>query len=194
MVSGKPPASAKNAEGHPTEGAPCTSCVPTLSPKPVATRVGQPLDSKWARMGQPPLPSSPVAKHDRVCRGCGKSIECGRTNCAKCAVETAKERLLEVAKIGRVAGHSAGAIAKEGQTQRQHAKARAAWDTSIQPSWLTAELYLNNIQPLLATISTSAIARRIGVSRWYAAKIRQGYRPHPRHWRELAELVRASIK
>jgi len=30
---------------------------------------------------------------------------------------------------------------------------------------------------------------RIGVSRWYAGKIRQGYRPHPRHWEPLAELV-----
>jgi hypothetical protein len=26
------------------------------------------------------------------------------------------------------------------------------------------------------------------VSRWYASKIRQGYRPHPRHWRALADL------
>jgi hypothetical protein len=29
----------------------------------------------------------------------------------------------------------------------------------------------------------------VGVSRWYAGRIRQGYRPHPRHWQALAELV-----
>jgi len=26
-------------------------------------------------------------------------------------------------------------------------------------------------------------------SRWYAGRIREGYRPHPRHWPALAELV-----
>jgi hypothetical protein len=31
--------------------------------------------------------------------------------------------------------------------------------------------------------------RRISVSRWYAGRIREGYRPHPRHWEVLAELA-----
>jgi hypothetical protein len=35
----------------------------------------------------------------------------------------------------------------------------------------------------------SDIRSSIGVSKWYASKIRQGYRPHPRHWLALAELV-----
>jgi len=34
--------------------------------------------------------------------------------------------------------------------------------------------------------STSAILSSIGVSRWYASRIRQGYRPHPRHRQSLA--------
>jgi len=34
----------------------------------------------------------------------------------------------------------------------------------------------------LARMSNSAIASRIGVSRWCAGRIRLGYRPHPRHW------------
>jgi hypothetical protein len=38
-------------------------------------------------------------------------------------------------------------------------------------------------------MSSSAIASRIGVSRWYAGRIREGYRPHPRHWLALAELI-----
>ena len=44
----------------------------------------------------------------------------------------------------------------------------------------------------LARISTSAIASRIGVSRWYAGRIREDYRPHPRHWEALAQLVGVS--
>ena len=29
---------------------------------------------------------------------------------------------------------------------------------------------------------------RIDVSRWHAGRVREGYRPHPRRWRMLAEL------
>ena len=81
------------------------------------------------------------------------------------------------------------AIAREAKTQRLHAKARSSWVSSSQPSWLTSEIYSERIQPRLVEVSTSTIASRIGVSRWYAGKIRQGYRPHPRHWLALAQLV-----
>jgi hypothetical protein len=57
------------------------------------------------------------------------------------------------------------------------------------PAWLTPELFSQKIQPLLARVSTSVIRSRIDVSRWYASRIRQGSRPHPRHWGALAELV-----
>jgi hypothetical protein len=50
-------------------------------------------------------------------------------------------------------------------------------------------VFSQQIQPLLVNIPTSAIRSRIDVSRWYAGKIRQGYRPHPRHWLALAELA-----
>jgi hypothetical protein len=52
--------------------------------------------------------------------------------------------------------------------------------------------YAGKIQPLLASTSASAIARQISVSRWYAGRIREGYRPHPRHWQALAKLVGVS--
>ena len=35
----------------------------------------------------------------------------------------------------------------------------------------------------------SAIARQISVSRWYAGRILEGYRLHPRHWQALAQLA-----
>jgi hypothetical protein len=139
--------------------------------------------------GSPSLPTIEVPKPDRLCRGCGKKIKRGRTHCAQCAIDVQKKGFVEVARIGRIAGHTPEALAKEGNTQRQHAKARSSWDAKSQPSWLTTEFYLENIQPRLADLPNSLIASRIGVSRWYAGKIRQGYRPHPRHWEPLAKLI-----
>jgi len=52
-------------------------------------------------------------------------------------------------------------------------------------------VYSQKIQPLLAPMTNSAIASRIGVSKAFAGRIRRGYRPHPRHWLALAELVGA---
>jgi len=80
-------------------------------------------------------------------------------------------------------------LAKEGETQKRRPLARSCWDPSSQPAWLTADVYSDKIHPLLSGVSSSVIASRIGVSRWYAGRIREGYRPHPRHWQALAELV-----
>ncbi len=136
----------------------------------------------WTNAVEPP-------KADHVCRGCGKKIRNGRTNCVKCAVSGATERLVDAARSGRVAGHTPEALAKESNTQRRHAKARRSWTPSSQPAWLTAHVYLEKIQPRIAHSSSSLIAKRIGVSRWYAGRIRQGFQPHPRHWQALAQLV-----
>jgi hypothetical protein len=89
----------------------------------------------------------------------------------------------EIARIGRVAAQKPEARAKHSESARIHALARSSWDPSSQPVWLTEECFLKKIQPLLAIASASAIRRCIGVSHCYASKIRQGYRPHPRHWR-----------
>ena len=139
----------------------------------------------WIASVEPP-------KADHLCRGCGKTITNGRIHCAICAVSAATERLVDVARSGRVAGHTPAALAKEAQTQRQHAQARSVWTPASQPAWLTVQVYLQKIQPPLARMSSSAIAARIGVSRWYAGRIREGYRPHPRHWEALAEIVGVS--
>jgi hypothetical protein len=47
-------------------------------------------------------------------------------------------------------------------------------------------------QSLLAQISATSIAKKVGVSRWYSGRIREDYCPHPMHWQALAQLVRAS--
>jgi hypothetical protein len=106
-----------------------------------------------------------------------------------CSTEGSTKRLIECAKVGRIAGHAPKALIKEGKSQRLHAQARSLWNPSSQPAWLTPEFYVEKIQSVLSHTSTSAIAKQIGVSRWYAGKIRQGYRPHPRHWLVLAQLA-----
>jgi CRISPR-associated endonuclease Cas1 len=130
-----------------------------------------------------------LPKMDHLCRGCGKAIMNESTHCADCAVDAATKRLVSAASLGRVAARSAEARAKHGATRRRHATACSEWDASTQPAWLTSEVFSQQIQPLLGNIRTSAIRSRIGVSRWYAGRIRQGYRPHPRHWLTLAQLV-----
>jgi CRISPR-associated endonuclease Cas1 len=153
----------------------------------IATRLTQ--RHRREAKGRPLLLTVEAARPDHLCRGCGKTIEAGRNHCADCAIDGATKRLADAARLGRQAGHSPEALAKEGQTQQQHAKARSSWNPSSQPAWMTAEAYSEKIQPVLAQMSSSAIASSIGVSRWYAGRIREGYRPHPRHWQALAKLV-----
>ena len=143
--------------------------------------------------GAPPLPPSIRApRRDALCRGCGKTISEGCTKCASCAVDDATENMLDAAQIGRQTANGPEAQLKRANTQRKNALAQHAWKSSDQPGWLTEKFYISNIQPFLASMSASAIARQLSVSRWYAGRIREGYRPHPRHWEELARLVGAS--
>lgn len=114
-------------------------------------------------------------------------------HCGKCNLDNATKRLVEVSREGRVAGHTPEAIAKEAATHRKHGKARRRWKSSDQPAWLTEQLFREKIQPALARTSGTAIANQIGVSRWYGGRVRDGYRPHPRHWQALAELVGVSV-
>jgi CRISPR-associated endonuclease Cas1 len=155
----------------------------------IATRLTQ---SRKRSVKGSEVPSVKAPKPERVCRGCGKTLQGGSTNCSECDLRIATTRLVEVARAGRVAGHTPEAIAKEAATHRKHAQAKAAWNPGKQPSWLTERVFSERIQPALALASATAIAKRIGVSRWYAGRIREGYRPHPRHWLALAKLVGVS--
>jgi hypothetical protein len=152
----------------------------------IATRLTQRHKRKVKGSDVPPVK---VPKTERVCRGCGKTVQGDSTNCAECDIDIATMRLVEVARAGRVAGHTPEAIAKEAATHGKHAQARAAWNPTQQPTWLTEQVFSEKIQPALARASASAIARKIGVSRWYAGRIREGYCPHPRHWLALAQLA-----
>jgi len=138
-------------------------------------------------------PSFPVVERaprtQHLCRGCGKSIRREHTHCGRCAIQSATQRLIDAARVGRKLSLSPEARAKHRATRLRHAQACSAWDPSTQPSWLTSDFYIDKILPRLAETSGVTIASRIGVCRWYAGRIRQGYRPHPRHWLALAHLV-----
>jgi CRISPR-associated endonuclease Cas1 len=169
------------------------SSVPKPASTPARQRIATRLTQSRKRAAKgSEVPSVKAPKPERVCRGCGNTIQRDATNCGECDIKIATNRLVEVAKAGRVAGHTAEAIAKEAATHRKHAQAKAAWNLTKQPSWLTERVFSGSIQPALARASATAIAKRIGVSRWYAGRIREGYRPHPRHWQALAQLVGVS--
>jgi CRISPR-associated endonuclease Cas1 len=166
----------------------------TTSPSQSERRLSTPLTQQHRRVakGRPSFAEVKAPKPERLCRGCGKAVQGRSINCAECDVDIATERLVEVARAGRVAGHTPEAIAKEAATHRRHGQERAAWNPAKQPSWLTEQVFSEKIQPALAQASATSIAKRIGVSRWYAGRIREGYRPHPRHWQALAQLVGVS--
>ncbi|HTT19584.1 MAG TPA: CRISPR-associated endonuclease Cas1 [Candidatus Sulfotelmatobacter sp.] len=143
--------------------------------------------------GSPPSPPRIRApKRANLCPECGKTIDTRSAKCADCYGGNASERMTDVARIGRETANSPEARKKHAITARRNALAQHAWKPSDQPAWLSAELFTSKIQPLLTSVSMSAIRSSIGVSKWYASKIRQGYRPHPRHWRMLAELIGVS--
>jgi hypothetical protein len=136
--------------------------------------------------------TTPAPRPSNVCAGCGASTKKGR-NCAKCAREISRTKLIKLAKVGRVVGHSPRSLKKQSETQRRHEIAKRAWRTMPKPSWPTEQFYSEQIQPRLSAITIARIAQSLGISEPYAAMVRSGrYRPHPRHWRVLAELAGVS--
>ncbi|MGH9515924.1 MAG: CRISPR-associated endonuclease Cas1 [Terriglobales bacterium] len=133
----------------------------------------------------PLITQFPKVQH--VCRGCGKPLGKEHQNCGNCFPP--KQAMIAAARLGRVTAKMPKARSKHAESIRRQAIARYAWDSSTQPSWLTAECFSKEIQPRLGNLSSATIESLLGVSRYYASKIRQGfYRPHPRHWKALADL------
>jgi CRISPR-associated endonuclease Cas1 len=138
------------------------------------------------------LDTTPATRPGNVCAGCGVSTSGGQ-NCTKCGREVSREKLIELAKVGRRTALSTKSRKKHSETQRRHRAAQREWLTSSKPDWLTENAYDEKIQPRLASVTISTIASRLGVSEVYAADIRAGrHRPHPRHWEALAKLAGAA--
>jgi CRISPR-associated protein Cas1 len=126
---------------------------------------------------------------ENLCPGCGKSIQERSLTCIRCGHEKTIKNMHDAARIGRLTANGPEAQAKRSIKARENAMAQHSWKSSDQPVWLTKELFSHKIQPLLASVSMADIRKSLGVSKWYASKIRQGYRPHGRHWATLAQLV-----
>jgi len=125
----------------------------------------------------------------KICPGCGTTTQRGRL-CPSCGREVSREKLIELAKIGRVAAQRPESQAKHAETQRRHQAAKREWLESPKPSWPTEKTYVEKIQPELSKVAISRISSTLGVSESYAADIRAGrHRPHARHWEALAQLV-----
>jgi hypothetical protein len=153
------------------------------------TRLTQRL--KREAKGAPSLPPPERAAHPQnICVGCGSHIRPGKKYCVSCGVATSTERLLDVARQGRIIAVSPEVNARRAEKTRGHNLARWGWAASSQPAWLTNEFYETKIQPLLANIPRSAISAALGVSKTYAGEVRAAKSlPHPRHWQTLAKLV-----
>ncbi len=133
----------------------------------------------------PPRPAS-------VCRNCGSPTR-GTECCPKCIPVASGERLIEGAKLGRIASHMPEAKARRAETMRRQEAARRAWKPSDLPEWLNETVYRERIMPALKRVTIRAIMEALQVSKPYAADIRSGKKlPHPRHWMNLAKLVGVS--
>ena len=155
---------------------------------PFSTRLTQ-TNKREAKGSRCPT-ATPLPSPENVCLGCGKPVRQNVTHCAECSKPLSREKMLDVAKLGRIASKSPESRARVAATQRRHATERYHWDEASQPRWLTEATFATDVQPLLANISLSKIASSIGVSIMYASDIRRGRRrPHPRHWQVLAKLV-----
>jgi len=128
-------------------------------------------------------------QRETFCHECGKAIDPDNSHCRNCRIEQVTKGMPDVARVGRLTAHGTQAQAKRKSTQLRHGRASRAWQASRQPAWLTEQFYSEKIQPLLAKMSGTAIARAIGVTCAYGSRIRQGSRPHPRHWHALARVV-----
>lgn len=153
-----------------------------------ATRLTQ-QHRRDVKGGVAPAPKKPE-RPPRVCRVCGTAMPNGDQYCAACWATHGKTRLPALAVRGRVASHSPQAEARRAASHRANAKAAASWDPSSQPAWLTQQVFDERVRPLLARVMAMAVTKTTGLSRPYAARVRDGrVCPHPRHWLALARLV-----
>lgn len=127
-----------------------------------------------------------------ICRNCGNPTR-GTECCPTCIPAASGERLIEGAKLGRIASHTSKAKARRAETMRRQEAARRAWKPSDLPECLNETVYRERIMPALRTVTIRAIMEPLQVSKPYAADIRSGKKlPHPRHWMNLAKLVGVS--
>ena len=87
------------------------------------------------------LKATPAPRPQNVCAGCGVTTKEGQ-NCPKCGREISRDKLIELAKLGRIAAHSPKSQKKQAETQRRHRAApQREWPSDTKPDWLTLGAY-----------------------------------------------------
>jgi CRISPR-associated endonuclease Cas1 len=131
-----------------------------------------------------------IPKTKPRCPICGANVTTGSLYCVNCVPLVNRDNLLQQAKLGRIATHSAIAEARRSVTQARQAQALRNWHPSDLPTWLDEDCYRREILPRLSKFTVKEIRLAIDVSHPYATLIRRGVSiPHPRHWLPLAELT-----
>jgi CRISPR-associated endonuclease Cas1 len=153
------------------------------------TRLTQASRSR-AKAGNLVANAAAIPKTKPRCPICGAAVTSGSSYCVKCVPLVNRDNLLQQAKLGRIATHSARAEARRSATQAKQAQALRKWNPSDLPRWLDEDTYRRDILPLLPKFTVKSIRLMLGVSHPYATLIRRGMTiPHPRHWLPLADLA-----
>ena len=160
---------------------------------PLPTRLTQSMRRRMERTA--PTSTAPVLPETRPrCGVCGGTVTTGSRYCVNCVPIVNRENLLEQAKLGRIATHSATAEARRSTTQRKQFNAIRKWNPSELPSWLNEKAYRSEILPRLSKFTVKEIRVALDVSHPYATNIRRGtVIPHPRHWLVLSKLVGLTV-
>jgi CRISPR-associated endonuclease Cas1 len=117
----------------------------------------------------------------KICEVCGAEGIKNRY-CRSCGVEISRENMTRAAVIGHLKPKTASQRRRISNRLSNHAVANTWWSPSSLPPWLNQEFYVEKIQPKLRRLKVREIAQAMQVSQPYAAFIRSGRRPHPRHW------------
>ena len=87
------------------------------------------LTQNQRRVAQGGPPQSATMRsplRDKLCRGCGKTIDPDYTHCENCRIEEATKRMPDVAQVGRLTAHGPQAQAKRRDSRLRHVKASRA--------------------------------------------------------------------
>jgi CRISPR-associated endonuclease Cas1 len=152
-----------------------------------------------------PLPTSQRVTAPKTCLECGGLLGKGRRKfcCDDCMVSfhaaspTQGRRVVASIAAARASGndpaHGGTARLRRVETVKGVAVARRAWEAenawTDQKDREAREWYATTLSPRLATRRNTEIRRACDFSKTYAAKIREGFVPHPMHYPKLAMLV-----
>jgi len=158
----------------------------TLARRTLATRLTQ---ANKREVKGSDVPEVTLPKPEHHCRDCGAKVRSDKQRCLKCWKQVTRVNF----RAGRKTAQRPESLSKRSATQRMQKQAIQNWKPSDLPTWLTRDVYVQEVQPAVAQVAKSQIRSALGVSEPYSSDIQAGKRvPHPRHWQALAELVGVS--